>query len=102
MFVIRRILIFFGIIFLTEGRGVDLIEVLFWNYSTQLKIYYSLGARECPEPTKAHLTRCDMYYRCTVLPSDKLIWIPRQCPNGLVFEPKYKNCVIPGEKFVSV
>lgn len=55
-----------------------------------------LGARECSDLTKAHLTRCDMFYKCTVMPSDNIVWVAKNCPNGLVYDTTYKNCVMPG------
>lgn len=69
-------------------------------HSKCLKLFYSLGARTCPESVKAHLTRCDMYYKCMTLPSDNLVWIAKICPSGLVYDTKYKNCVLPGEKYL--
>ena len=57
-----------------------------------------LGARECSNSTKAHLTRCDMYYKCTVMPSGNVVWVPKNCPNGLVYDTTFRNCVIPGEQ----
>lgn len=52
----------------------------------------------CPEPpTKAHLTRCDMYYKCSVMKSDNIVWLAENCPNGLVYDSNYGNCVVPGE-----
>lgn len=57
-----------------------------------------LGARECSNSTKSHLTRCDMYYKCTVMSSGNVVWVPENCPNGLVYDTKFLNCVIPGEQ----
>lgn len=60
--------------------------------------YVILGARECTGSSKAHLTRCDMYYKCTVMPSGNVVWVPNNCPNGLVYDTAFRNCVIPGEQ----
>ncbi|XP_031623656.1 uncharacterized protein LOC116340991 [Contarinia nasturtii] len=74
MLIIQRLLILYGIILCAEG------------------------ARTCPDKaTKAHLTRCDMYYRCKVMESDNIIWSAKNCPNGLVYDVNYGYCVLPGD-----
>ncbi|XP_059617799.1 uncharacterized protein LOC132262537 [Phlebotomus argentipes] len=55
------------------------------------------SAKSCPEPTRAHLTRCDKYFRCVQLPSGNIVWIPNQCDTGLIYEPSLKMCVLPGD-----
>ncbi|XP_055295171.1 uncharacterized protein LOC129564945 [Sitodiplosis mosellana] len=60
-------------------------------------VFYAEGTRVCPEATKAHLTRCDMYYKCSVMKSDNIIWLAQNCPNGLVYDSNYGNCVLPGD-----
>lgn len=64
-----------------------------------LCVYFS-GTRKCPDTTKAHLTRCDMYYKCETLPSDNYIWVPKNCPSGLIYDATYRKCVLPGESAV--
>lgn len=63
--------------------------------------YLLAGAEKCPEETKAHLTRCDMFYKCEQLPSNKPIWIAQKCPNGLIYDAKYKSCAVAGEAKLS-
>lgn len=59
--------------------------------------FHFAGSGECPQASKAHLTRCDMYYKCVKLPSDNHVWIPTKCPTGLIYEHLWKMCVLPGE-----
>lgn len=56
-----------------------------------------IGSQKCPIETKAHLTRCDMFYKCITLPSDKHMWITKTCPNGLIYDLNYNSCVVAGE-----
>lgn len=62
-------------------------------------LYYAwcAGEKTCPEPVKAHLTRCDMYYKCQILPSETLVWTPITCPRGLIYDQNWKMCVLPGK-----
>lgn len=53
---------------------------------------------ECPEVSKPHQTRCDMYFKCAVLPSNTLLWMPKKCDQGLVYEHTVRFCVLPGKK----
>lgn len=59
--------------------------------------FHFAGSGECPQASKAHLTRCDMYYKCIKLPSDNHVWIPSKCPTGLIYETLWNMCVLPGE-----
>lgn len=52
--------------------------------------------RECPEHSKSHLTRCDMYFKCIVLPSNNHVWVPTKCDEGLIYESSLKMCVLAG------
>lgn len=105
MLKIRKLLILCGIVFYTEGyifrqkrkkneenNENHVICVI------SLQFLFRLGTRVCPEPpTKAHLTRCDMYFKCSVMKSDNIVWLAENCPNGLVYDSNYGNCVVPGE-----
>lgn len=56
-----------------------------------------VAAKSCPEATRPHLTRCDKYFRCVLLQSGNIVWIPNQCDTGLIYEPTLKMCVLPGD-----
>lgn len=45
--------------------------------------------------TRAHLTRCDKYFQCVVLPSKRIIWVSKQCDEGLVYDTEQAQCVVP-------
>ncbi|XP_037051467.1 uncharacterized protein LOC119085244 [Bradysia coprophila] len=52
--------------------------------------------KECKDTSKPHQTRCDMYYKCVVLPTSKNIaWVPTNCKRGLVYDGNLKMCVMP-------
>lgn len=92
-----RIILYFAVIYLSEGIIQNFSEKVFFC----LNLYFLkcvIGIRKCPETSKAHLTRCDMYYKCEMLPSDNFIWIPKNCPNGLIYDSVYRVCVLPGKK----
>lgn len=55
----------------------------------------SLG-KDCKDISKPHQTRCDMYYKCVVLPSKNVAWVPTKCNRGLIYESNLKICVLPG------
>lgn len=58
----------------------------------------SIAGKECPTATKQHLTRCDLFYKCLVLPANgQVVWIPSKCDRGLVYEAALELCVLPGE-----
>lgn len=121
----RIILIFCGFIYFVEGvwvfvlldffrifstltlfECINCVFYLFIHFGETFTVLFSSidsfwtikGARECSNSTKPHLTRCDMYYKCTVMPSGNVVWVPQNCSNGLVYDTKYLNCVIPGEQ----
>ena len=72
---------------------------IFIIFGLQLNEVFSAG---CPEKTRVHLTRCDRYFKCVILPSGSHVWVPTDCEPGLIFEPTLKTCVLPGEKvFIS-
>lgn len=51
---------------------------------------------DCRESlTRAHLTRCDKYFQCVVLPSQRIIWVSKQCAEGLVYDNDQGQCVVP-------
>lgn len=37
-----------------------------------------------------------MYYKCVVLPSKNVAWVPTNCKRGLIYENNLKICVVPG------
>uniref|UniRef100_A0A182SQL0 Chitin-binding type-2 domain-containing protein n=1 Tax=Anopheles maculatus TaxID=74869 RepID=A0A182SQL0_9DIPT len=41
------------------------------------------------------MTRCDQYYRCTVLSKDAHVWVATQCQKGLVYLHHLGTCVVP-------
>ncbi|XP_050077040.1 uncharacterized protein LOC126564138 [Anopheles maculipalpis] len=49
----------------------------------------------CPKATRPHMTRCDQYYRCTVLSKDAHVWVATQCQKGLVYLHHLGTCVVP-------
>uniref|UniRef100_A0A182Q6R2 Chitin-binding type-2 domain-containing protein n=1 Tax=Anopheles farauti TaxID=69004 RepID=A0A182Q6R2_9DIPT len=49
----------------------------------------------CPEATRPHMTRCDQYYKCTVLSKEAHAWVATQCQKGLVYMHKHGTCVVP-------
>uniref|UniRef100_A0A182NEY0 Chitin-binding type-2 domain-containing protein n=1 Tax=Anopheles dirus TaxID=7168 RepID=A0A182NEY0_9DIPT len=49
----------------------------------------------CPTATRPHMTRCDQYYRCTVLSKDAHVWVATQCQKGLVYMHNLGTCVVP-------
>ncbi|XP_049279485.1 uncharacterized protein LOC125761928 [Anopheles funestus] len=49
----------------------------------------------CPKATRPHMTRCDQYYRCTVLSKDAHVWVATQCQKGLVYLHNLGTCVVP-------
>lgn len=40
-----------------------------------------------------------MYYKCVVLPSKNIAWVPTNCNRGLIYESNLKICVVPGTDF---
>lgn len=55
------------------------------------------SGKDCKDETRPHQTRCDMYYKCVVLPSSKNIaWVPTNCKRGLIYDSNLKICVLPG------
>lgn len=56
----------------------------------------SAGPEECRENgTRVHLTRCDKYFQCVLLPSKRIIWVSKQCDEGLIYDKKQAQCVVP-------
>ncbi|KAJ6649704.1 hypothetical protein Bhyg_04943 [Pseudolycoriella hygida] len=49
---------------------------------------------ECKDISRPHQTRCDMYYKCVVLPSKTVAWVPANCERGLIYENNHKICVV--------
>ncbi|XP_053667206.1 uncharacterized protein LOC128716311 [Anopheles marshallii] len=49
----------------------------------------------CPKATRPHMTRCDQYYRCTVLSKEAHVWVATQCQKGLVYLHNLGTCVVP-------
>lgn len=45
--------------------------------------------------TRAHLTRCDKYFQCLILPSQRIIWVSKQCDEGLIYDEEHGKCVLP-------
>lgn len=58
---------------------------------------FTVQEEGCPKATRPHMTRCDQYYRCTVLSKDAHVWVATQCQKGLVYLHKLGTCVVPGE-----
>ncbi|KAJ6647384.1 3-oxo-5-alpha-steroid 4-dehydrogenase 2 [Pseudolycoriella hygida] len=54
-----------------------------------------MARKECKDLAKPHQTRCDMYYKCVVLPSKNIAWVPTNCKRGLIYEINLKICVVP-------
>ncbi|XP_052895980.1 uncharacterized protein LOC128303158 [Anopheles moucheti] len=69
--------------------------------STVLHLHLPVNAQQtsleegCPKATRPHMTRCDQYYRCTVLSKEAHVWVATQCQKGLVYLPKLGTCVVP-------
>uniref|UniRef100_A0A182MAS5 Chitin-binding type-2 domain-containing protein n=1 Tax=Anopheles culicifacies TaxID=139723 RepID=A0A182MAS5_9DIPT len=51
----------------------------------------------CPTATRPHMTRCDQYYRCTVLSKEAHVWVATQCQKGLVYLHNLGTCVVPDD-----
>uniref|UniRef100_A0A182K0H9 Chitin-binding type-2 domain-containing protein n=1 Tax=Anopheles christyi TaxID=43041 RepID=A0A182K0H9_9DIPT len=73
----------------------------FYVLSVVLHLYLA-GAQQaavqeegCPKATRPHMTRCDQYYRCTVLSKDAHVWVATQCQKGLVYLHNLGTCVVP-------
>uniref|UniRef100_A0A1S4HD19 Chitin-binding type-2 domain-containing protein n=1 Tax=Anopheles gambiae TaxID=7165 RepID=A0A1S4HD19_ANOGA len=56
---------------------------------------FTVQEEGCPKATRPHMTRCDQYYRCTVLSKDAHVWVATQCQKGLVYLHKLGTCVVP-------
>lgn len=92
----RQIITLCGIILIVEGTQVKYF-IFFCSFHIDGDFFLQSGTRKCPDLTKAHLTRCDRYFKCVTLPSNNIVWIPQNCPNGLIYDSNYKTCVLPGE-----
>lgn len=56
----------------------------------------SAGTEECRENgTRVHLTRCDKFFQCVLLPSKRIIWVSKQCDEGLIYDKDQAQCVVP-------
>ncbi|TMW51274.1 hypothetical protein DOY81_003660 [Sarcophaga bullata] len=62
-----------------------------------LGLFYFSEGKPCPERTRPHRTRCDAYYKCTEIESQKHVWVPTRCEEGLVYEHSLAVCVLPAD-----
>ncbi|XP_063979211.1 uncharacterized protein LOC135163580 [Diachasmimorpha longicaudata] len=60
------------------------------------------SASKCPEARKPHVTGCSIYYECINLPEGGYVWAPAKCPEGLMFQPYLRLCVLPGDSWACV
>ncbi|XP_055918640.1 uncharacterized protein LOC129950743 [Eupeodes corollae] len=60
-------------------------------------LFYFSEGKPCPENTQPHKSRCDVYFKCVILPSQTHIWIPEKCEEGLIYDPNMRMCVLPGD-----
>ncbi|XP_067624930.1 uncharacterized protein [Eurosta solidaginis] len=61
------------------------------------EIFYLSEGKPCREKTRPHKTRCEAFYKCTELPSKRLVWVPEKCESGLVYERHLGLCVLPDD-----
>ncbi|XP_017467495.1 PREDICTED: uncharacterized protein LOC108359929 [Rhagoletis zephyria] len=75
------------------------LHSLFPSNFLLLTFFLFPAGKPCPEKTRPHKTRCESYYKCFALPSNRHVWIPEKCESGLIYEHNLGLCVLPDDEW---
>lgn len=87
------VLLFICNLFLTaKGDNYFMLDAVFCIF----EIFFCIG-EECPVGShKQHKTLCNQYYDCVKTGNVKK-WVLKHCDEGLVYNPSFQLCVLPGK-----